>query len=559
MGEPINFANQQEIEADVSCVALGSLGLGTLRFGPKCWPEVNFDPGSSSLIWAMPEGKIHRALKARTSVGTFTLFDCERHGHLIYAELVVLGDLGEALRRIEIHYSDISAWFNAWQRIEGNVSETITWAARTPHLATTIKTKNETFSLTTESESSITQSGEDYLLHDHVLFCFERLDAHFSPEDVQTKALQLSHLLSILIAQPLSILDVYIVCDEDQWRHPVFFPTYERVERYADIGRFKIDCFVTEQQIHDRWELIFTRYFNSNYRDVSWSRLAGMQRYEGFWEYRALGYVTLLDNYVSQRHREAPRALTKISLTIEKTAEIDSALDTLSPSLDDCQYTGLLGILHRIFGSKHASFRDRYLDELSRSDPGVIKVIDLSPEDFTLIKRVRDRIAHGKAVDVLKSDFHRIETIVARIVLLMTYWAFLDFGLTGNDFLQGLRNTFNTLRFKARPNVLELDRVINPASFLTVSKQVFDKVSIIKGIRANAFFTRDESGALEYAEKYAQAYRDWQANSKKASGITQHAEIFGVVPDRVAWISSAYIQCDDEYLETAMAWIIDES
>ena len=40
-------------------------------------------------------------------------------------------------------------------------------------------------------------------------------------------------------------------------------------------------------------------------------RLADMQRYDGFWEYRALGYVSLLDKYVSQRSKGQKRKTSK--------------------------------------------------------------------------------------------------------------------------------------------------------------------------------------------------------------------------------------------------------
>ncbi len=558
MTETIEFTKQYEFKVEVYDDVLGELGSGTLHFGAERWTHINFD--SLAVFEVLPEGKIHRALKAKTESGAwFTLFNCKRIDSSVGAAYVIAGDVSGNFKRIEIRYSDISEWYMPWQRLDGNVGETINWVHPMKHLSTIVKTRHEKFALTSSSETSITRSGEDHVIHEHVLFCFERLNGHFSPEDMQTKALELSNLLSILIAYPLSIISVQVVC-ENGYTHRTFFSTFKRVERDVSDNGFSLRCFIQQQSIHDRWENIFNRYFSSAYRKVTWTRLAGMQRYKGFWEYRALGYVTLLDKYVAQRYREVTGG-KKIPVLLSSKAEtqLDAALKTLFQPLEENQHTALITIVNDLFAhERDLHFGEKYRHVISASDQDMVKIVNLSKTDFRLIKEVRDNIAHGEALDLLEADLERIDPIINKIVLLMTYWAFMDFGLTNDDFLRCLNTTHNSLRFRAQPDDVHIDRMTKPESFFSVSKQEFDKLSGIKSIRANACFKRSASGTIEYAEEHSTTYRNWMASVASRPAVTNHADIFGVAQERITYLSPAYIECGDESLELMTAWFIQD-
>ena len=62
-----------------------------------------------------------------------------------------------------------------------------------------------------------------------------------------------------------------------------------------------------------------------------WVRLAGMQRYEGFWDFRLLGYVGLLDRCVAQRTQARPGGSSSPPHKVKKLA---AALCRLTPALD---------------------------------------------------------------------------------------------------------------------------------------------------------------------------------------------------------------------------------
>ncbi len=546
----IDFLQQQLFDVTVFDDELGEIGAAKLSFGPERWPHLSF--GFLSPPTKLPKGKLLRPLKAKTPDGDwFSLFDCKRFDFEIGIGFVVAGNAPGEFKQIDIRYSEISEWFLPWRQLNGTVGETISWTPAN-HINATISVKRTRFALKTSTEASITKSGEDHIIHQHVIFSFEDLTGHFRVEDIRSKVLELSNLLSILIAYPLSVVSVRAGSADGSW-HDIFFSTFKHVDRDKS-NDFSLHCFIRHVDLADRWEVILNRYFNSSFRPVSWTRLAGMQRYEGFWEYRALGYVTLLDKYVDQRIKGAKKVVRPVGP--EAMDKLVEAMKTVSPPLSDHQRETVLSAVNRVFShARELEFAEKYQKVISESNPDLIKIVNILDEDFDLIKTVRNKIAHGKALDLPEAKLERIGTVVSKIVLLMTYWAFLDFGLTDDDFLRCLQNTFNSLKFAAEPDRVHLDRVTRPDLFLQVSKAEFQKISQLTAARADVCFVKHPSGMIRYSKKYSTLYRKWSFGCKK-QGITKHSEIFGDEHGNFAHLSPAYIVHDEAVLSFATAWLI---
>lgn len=546
----IDFLQQHQFDVTVFDDELGELGTAKLSFGPERWPHLSF--GLLSPPTKLPKGKLLRPLKAKTPDGDwFSLFDCKRFDFEIGIGFVVTGNASSEFKKIDIRYSEISEWFLPWRQLNGAVGETITWTPAN-HINATISVKRTKFALKTSTEASITKSGEGHIIHQHVIFGFEHLTGHFRVEDIRSKVLELSNLLSILIAYPLSVVSVRACSADGSWRD-VFFSTFKHVDRDTS-NDFSHHCFIRYVDIADRWEVILNRYFNSSFRPVSWTRLAGMQRYEGFWEYRALGYVTLLDKYVDQRIKGPKKVVRPVGP--EATSKLVEAMSIVSPPLSDQQREAILSAVNQVFShARDLEFGEKYVQVISESNLDLIKIINISDADFDLIKNVRNRIAHGKALDLPEAKLERIGTVVSKIVLLMTYWAFLDFGLTDDDFLHCLQNTFNSLKFAADPDRVHLDRVTRPNLFLQVSKAEFEKISQLEGSRADSCFVKHPSGTIRYSKKYSTIYRKWSLGCQK-QGVVKHSDMFGVEPGRIAHLSPAYIVHDEALLSFATAWLI---
>jgi hypothetical protein len=424
---------------------------------------------------------------------------------------------------------------------------------RHKQISATVSSGKQSFNLSTETVLRVTKSGEDHIVHEHVLFTFERIDGLFSAKDLRDKSHELSTLLSILIAMPLYLVNVQVTCDDGSM-HYVFFSSFKNEEQDSPRKGWT-DYFVTKPLLDGRWQEIFENYYKSQFRKVSWVRLAGMQRYEGFWEYKALGYVSLLDKYVDQRTDGMQKKPSKADDI--KDTKVHAALQAISPRLTAVQERAVFEVMVKFFiGGKKLFFRDRYNHVLGTMDRAIQSIINLSDDDFEKIKEIRDAIAHGNAPDLVETDYGRVGIIVSKIALLLTYWAFIDFGLTNEDFLKCLRN-HSQLHLRADIDRVELASVTKSAGFFKVEKEKFDQLSQTKGIKVQACFLVDSNGTIEYAEEHVAAFNAWM--KRRLSGVIPVAEIFDKNIEKIKCWGQAYIECGTERLEITQAYFIERA
>ncbi|SFB19324.1 hypothetical protein SAMN04515620_12464 [Collimonas sp. OK607] len=284
-----------------------------------------------------------------------------------------------------------------------------------------------------------------------------------------------------------------------------------------------------------------------------------MQRYEGFWEYKTLGYVTLLDKYVTEFSRaNGLKTTTPGNGNMQK---FNTELKKIKPSVGDDLHKRVMNIADNIFSKKREpNFPEKYEYTMNATNGDIVKIINLAAADFKRIKDLRDAIAHGDALEMTDSDYDRTPVIVAKIALLLTYWAFIDFGLEPNDFMDCLTRNHNQLRRQADPDFVHLARVTNPDKFFTISQAEFDKISGIQNFILGACFTENIQGGLEYSEKHAETCRKWWKNpSKKTGHIHAHKDIFSVQEESLKIVYDAYVECGENRLSCSPLYIFTAS
>lgn len=550
MSIEIDFSGQYNYRVQVHHDGLGDLGEATLLFGADHWPHLRFKDWHA--YSRLGDGKKHEFLRATTKDGeSFTLLDCSVTGLHLSIDYIVAGDVTAQFKSIGIRFNDISEWFMPFRSVEEKIKPESVMPDRCKQISATITDNKQNFNLSSEPVLRVTKSGEDHIVHEHMLFTFECIDGLFSTKDLREKAHELSTLLSILIAIPLYLVNVQVVCSDGSM-HYVFFSSFKGKEQDLPKKGWA-NYFVTKPLLDGRWQEIFENYYKSEFREVSWVRLAGMQRYEGFWEYKTLGYVSLLDKYLDQRTNGIKKNQSKADDI--KDTSVHEALKSVSPQLTEEQESAVFAVIVKFFmNGKKLSFRERYNYVSMTMDSAIRSIIDLSDDDFKKVKVIRDSIAHGEAPDLIESDYGKIGIIVGKIALLLTYWSFIDFGLTNEDFLKCLRN-HSQLHLRADINRVELARVTKSAGFFSVPKAEFDQLSHIKGIKVQSCFWVGGDGVIEYAEEHVSALKAWI--EKRQSGEIPVAEIFRQNIEKIKCWGQAYIECGSERMELIQAYFIE--
>jgi hypothetical protein len=273
---------------------IGQLGSGVLSFGGNQSAYVRLSIADTAPELHTDDAKFDLIKAVTNEERTFCLCNCKANAFILYADYVIDGDLKESeFDSISVRYSDVSEWFLRWRTLDGSVGEILKWTRIPEDINVSIKANDDSFDLRSAYCGSSSQLGEDLVIHEHVEFIFSAEASRFSLTDVKAKTHELSCLLSILLAYPVTIISVFVSQKSDH-SHRIYFPTFERPERTKDDSSFWVRCFIQQPALDGKWQSIFDNYYQSNYRKICWTRLSGMQRYEGFWEYKVLGYVSLL-------------------------------------------------------------------------------------------------------------------------------------------------------------------------------------------------------------------------------------------------------------------------
>jgi len=530
----------------------GEVGQGTLLFGKGEWAHLNFRLSSPSKL---EDGETYPRLVAKAASGeVFTLFGCAFHVFYAAIDFIVEGEMSAEFPRICVRYSEASEWFLGRQRLDGEVGETLTWVNKPEPIAVNVRTDTEHFALSTSVVGNHTHSGEDHSISEHVIFTFERLGGLFGVDDVPRHCRQLSNFLSVLIAQPVNIISVGLADDATGF-HYAYFPHFKMKSKKGGDGTW-LRWLIQRDRLDGRWESVLERYYRSEFREVAWARLAGMQRYKGFWEFRTFGYVSMLDGFVQKKSYDQKVGISPPSE--KRMKKFRNKLAQLPGSLTEEQRADIVGLARESFSKKEEkSFAWCYNYACSTSDEAVVSVINISDNDFSIIKTARDAIAHGGDYNLSIYPIELLFKLVSKITLLLTYWAYVDFGLTAKDFLRCLYETHNRLVQGSEIDKASLDRFLDTAPFYRASEQRFDEIASSKGDRIHVCLVRDESGEVRLSEKYAKRVEDWKTSRK--TGFIGHAELLGVEASQVTYSGTAYVEDGKRTHRLTSVYLIDET
>ncbi len=548
----MKFSEEQIHKVTLHHHAKGDLGEAELRFGGKLGLVAT--GGISSKASMLDPKKPLDFVVATGGAYTFTLCDCRIYGGSLYPKLLVYGNLNETrFSRMEVQFSEISEWFLRWERVEGEVGKQLSWTMRTEHFSADVTEGTRQFKLSSNYVGDHERVGEDRIVRERVVFTFEAATNLFSLKDVKEKALDLYTLLSVLIAYPISIVSINIFT-EAGYGHAFYFLSVEQRPRDSS-GDFWLQCFLRKEALDGRWPVVLERYYRDHERRDLWRRLVGMWRYEGYWEYKLVGFVSLLDRYVDLRTKADPVIKSPAGARLKK---FKRDLYKMLGSQNGNQFNAISDLATDVFGDGAPSFADRFKKAMSDTDTEIAAVIGLEHKDFEFIKDVRHAVSHGSPPKVADRDFPRIEIIIGKVSLLLTYWAQFDLGISKEQFLSGTR-TQNRIYMRAMVDTVALARATRSAPFYKVSAEEFERLSRRKELRFDACFIEGPLGTVKLSEEYTSRWRAWNRSPQRTGSFTEWPISVGLEQGSAKFETTVFLESGSETLEFGWAYIIDKS
>ena len=530
--------NHTTLRVKLSHAQVGDIGEGTLMFGYGCLASFSLDGFRQNI--ELEDDQLASGLLAVAEDGRkLSLLNCTRSGHTIYPEFVVKGDVrGSQFDRFDVRYSEVSEWFFEEMHVDGQLGEEIKWHATPAPLVANVAMPDRNFRIESFYVANLEQSGEDRTLHQHFEFRFTAPNNPFSPTEIRDLVRRFANLLSILLAHQCPVLSVNVAPESGNFGRMYYGihkspPKSSRPEE--DRERVTWRKFLTlKSDVDDCWEDVVNAFFRSEYREVIWSRLAGMQNFEGFWEYRVLGYVTLLDSYVSQRFGKVNTP--KVPPT-KKLVRLKAALADVQPPLDSTQQVAVMDAAGQIFSAAN-TFASKFQALVKWLDPDVVKIINLTQDNFDFVKDLRDDIAHGQQPRFKGTDITPVVEITNRIVLLLTHLFFRDVGMGRDDFLRCLSRPHTELRMISKLDEVHLDRILFPEKFIQInSLELLIFQSRPRKLHCPCF-ERDLNGVVTYSDERSSELD----NAMRARGGGKFHELLGLPEDAVSYFSEVYFE-----------------
>jgi hypothetical protein len=330
--------------------------------------------------------------------------------------------------------------------------------------------------------------------------------------------------------------------DELDFNNVFFSPEY--LFKYS-----KIEDALKQYYLHSK----------SKFNDV-WNRLLGMLEYQGYWEFRILGIVALLDKVVSVYADSINSKLISKDKFSGLKKEIEKTIYEFNLDAQGCigeehksLYKSLIQKLNDGFVNRHYStFKEKFDLLISSVDPDVKEIINLTEDQFKHLKRIRDAIAHGETPETkLKGDITIEGIIVAKVTLILLYLAYKDLSFNEIDFIEMIDKFDNKLINRAKLNHVALDYKLKKVVRIKLRKADYDLLEKHNNSHCVFRFLKSKNEYIfvkSLTKKLNEIFYNFYYRPKDIKSVEAYVEtlVSPRVIKKIAYVNSVQIVCGEQ-------------
>ena len=557
----IGFLDEFSVDVEVFTSSGNVIGEGVFTVGKNTVPRLEFDFFIDLLKYSE-----NKSFICKTDKYTYHLMDCDVLENAIFPRFMIRGKRKRSkFKKVHLLFQGISQWMSTNGKFELTDSKIIK-TRDTKEFKVEIDLEERKFSLCSERWCETKYIGENsHQINEYTILTIEAKNFSWFYSDLISIISDIRTFFTLMLGHSIGLEYVLDATDKDMTQS-IYFLNATRVEDKDISPR---NCFVQSNQMlsNDKWQEILQGYFsyeNAKYRKV-WSRIAGMLSYEGFWEYRILAYVSLIDRYVSiyaereekslsnnqfrKYRRVAREALKTISLEVKIEDDKErNIFDSVISSM--CQQ-----INQNIQNSSIPSFNDKFDLKIKNTDSTIIGILDFNDGDFNHLKKIRNCVAHGdEPIIKSDSDITYEDMITNKLSLLLRYWTFMDIGFSSSDFIDYLTNWMYSITQQARINKESLDIASGRYNFIEVNKTNFNKAKKHKQY-CLVFDYVKRSNTLRVNTSATNHLKRWDLERNKTNRSVEEElmeRVDTTTVNNIAYLNCLYLKYQNEFLHVSM-------
>lgn len=442
----VGFLDEFSVDVEVFTTSGTVVGSGNLSIKNNSAPQVGFDFRKNISKFIKQTVFICKSEKY-----SYQLLDCDVLDGTIITRVLVRGNKRRAkFKKVNLLFQGLSQWMDTNVKFELTDSE-IVKTRETRVFNAEVDFGDRRFSLCNEHWCETKHVGaNNHQISQYTLLTIEAKNFSWSVSELIAIISDIRTFFTLLLGCSIGVEYVLDASDENA-KQSIYFLNATRDSNKDILQR---ECFVSSSSLfkEDRWQELLQGYFsskNEQYRNV-WARISGMLSYEGFWEYRILAYVSLVDRYVSIYAKNEERSLSdnqfkkhrRVARTALESIKSECSLEGEQREVFNAVIDSMcIQINQNIKNTSIPSFSDKFDLIISSIDQNIFDVLGFRDDDFKRLKKVRNSVAHGDEPKIQsEGDITHEVTVTNKIALLLRYWVFMDMGFTHSDFIEFLGN-----------------------------------------------------------------------------------------------------------------------
>ena len=224
--------------------------------------------------------------------------------------------------------------------------------------------------------------------------------------------------------------------------------------------------------------------------------------------------------------------------------------------MTDEQIQGVKDLADSVFLTTEYTLQEKTDFVISRTDPDIVKIINLSPDAFVKLRNIRDEIAHGDTITIHPDEHHLLSTRIEKLTLLLTYFAFIEFGLKKDDFLACLRSTWNRMARGANLNEAHLEKIMETAEFITLTSENLLTLKPVATGQMFCCFYQNDQGAVTYSIDDTNTYFA-KLQSNTLGNNPDYNEVFNNHEKKIRYVPNLYFEDGQHNLHFSSAILFE--
>ncbi|MEB6115239.1 HEPN domain-containing protein [Enterobacter roggenkampii] len=486
----LDFSANIELDVDVY-INDNFTSKGVLTIKCNASPFLSIDLAEIPALKRTMDFKISESIiRCNHKNDVFLLHSCNIHFNCIYPKFIIKNNHKHSYSKIYMSIPGLFIFFNGlngFHEKDGLLSKHI----ENEFLNTIFTYNKEDYRLIISHDFSVSSNENETIIAEDATLCIEKTNGSLSLEEAQKLSMRIVNFFSLILGEGLSIK--YISLGGEGY---IYSPFYF-LHRYTGINNitYQAKALISHplNMTNEQWHLILNNYFsdsNSTEFENIWARLVSMHSYNGYWEYKILGFASILDVYSQQVVNNSAKAKIPPFKMKEIKSDLISLLNEKATllELNNPTYKQIIeSFSNHITNFKNTdtpNFKERYRHALKTIDNEFLEIINFTEQDFITIKNIRDAAAHGKPVQFISNKGNdnspsKINILLNKLAILLTCLAFKKLGILEKNFAKMISLSHNHIKINALLDEVKLDIYTGEGKIINIEKDTFSKMKTL--------------------------------------------------------------------------------